>query len=125
MATQGGTMAVLPVERAPARRGGTVLCLSGGGYRAMVFHVGALWRLYDSGILASIERFSSVSGGSICAGRLALAWKKLSFDPNAIQSDFVPEVVNPIRALASETIDAEAIVLGLALPGSIGDRVAG
>ncbi len=23
---------------------GIALCLSGGGYRAMVFHVGALWR---------------------------------------------------------------------------------
>jgi NTE family protein len=24
---------------------GTALCLSGGGYRAMLFHLGAIWRL--------------------------------------------------------------------------------
>jgi NTE family protein len=24
---------------------GTALCLSGGGYRAMVFHLGVLWRM--------------------------------------------------------------------------------
>ena len=41
-----------------------------------------------------------------------------------IQSDFVPHVINPIRSLASETIDAEAILLGVALPGRISDRVA-
>jgi len=28
---------------------GVALCLSGGGYRAMVFHVGALWRLNELG----------------------------------------------------------------------------
>ena len=30
---------------------GTGVCLSGGGYRAMLFHVGALWRLYEAGLL--------------------------------------------------------------------------
>jgi hypothetical protein len=29
------------------RRPGTALCLSGGGYRVMLFHIGALWRLYE------------------------------------------------------------------------------
>ena len=28
---------------------GLALCLSGGGYRAMLFHVGALWRLNEVG----------------------------------------------------------------------------
>ena len=37
---------------------GGALCLSGGGYRAMVFHVGALWRLYEAGLLASAYRSS-------------------------------------------------------------------
>ena len=48
------------------------LCLSGGGYRAMVFHIGVLWRLYETGLLHDIKRISSVSGGSITAGVLAL-----------------------------------------------------
>lgn len=119
-----------PVERIPldeARAGpepGIGLCLSGGGYRAMVFHIGALWRLYEAGLLRSIDRISSVSGGSITAATLALAWNRLSFDPSNFKSDFLPLFVQPLRKLASETIDAEAIILGIALPGSIGDRVA-
>jgi NTE family protein len=104
---------------------GTGLCLSGGGYRAMVFHLGVLWRLYEAGILRDVNRISSVSGGSITAALLAMKWKKLTFDPDRLRDDFVPGVVEPIRALAGETIDAEAIVLGLALPGRITDRVAG
>ncbi|MHC4915154.1 MAG: hypothetical protein ACYTGB_06645, partial [Planctomycetota bacterium] len=43
---------------------GTALCLSGGGYRAMLFHLGAAWRLYETGDLAKLDRISSVSGGS-------------------------------------------------------------
>lgn len=109
-------------ERGPAA--GMALCLSGGGYRAMVFHLGALWRLYEAGMLRDLKRISSVSGGSITAGALALAWPKLSFDPARLRDDFVPHVVTPIRRLAGETIDQDAIILGLVLPGRISDRVA-
>src|SRR5262245_35509598 len=61
-------MTEAPVEGIPtdAERAilepGTALCLSGGGYRAMVFHIGALWRLYEAGLLGGIKRISSVSG---------------------------------------------------------------
>ena len=102
---------------------GVALCLSGGGYRAMVFHIGALWRLYEARLLADVKRISSVSGGSITAGLLGMKWRSLSFDPSRLQQDFVTEIVAPLRALAGETIDAEAIILGLALPGRISDRV--
>ena len=102
---------------------GMALCLSGGGYRAMVFHVGVLWRLYETGLLAGLRRISSVSGGSITAGLLALKWPKLSFDPAQVTSDFVPQVVTPIRALASTTIDAQAVIIGLLTPGRVSDRV--
>ncbi len=62
---------------------GTALCLSGGGYRAMLFHLGVLWRLYEARLLQDVQRISSVSGGSITAGVLALKWRQLSFDPDA------------------------------------------
>jgi NTE family protein len=88
----------------------------------MVFHLGALWRLYDAGLLGAVDRISSVSGGSITAGLLGLEWRNLSFDPGRVLVDFVPHVVQPIRALASETIDAVAIVLGVAQPGRVIDR---
>jgi predicted acylesterase/phospholipase RssA len=44
---------------------GIALCLSGGGYRAMLFHLGTLWRLNEFGLLFRLQRISSVSGGSI------------------------------------------------------------
>ena len=119
-----------PVERIPVDEpngrpeAGAGLCLSGGGYRAMVFHLGALWRLYEAGLLRGLNRISSVSGGSITSGVLALKWNRLSFDPARLRADFVPEVVTPIRALAGETIDAESVVLGVILPGRVSDRVA-
>lgn len=107
-----------PLDPAPA------LSLSGGGYRAMVFHVGVLWRLHETGLLATVKRISSVSGGSITAGLLALKWRELSFAAGSTRSEFVPKVVTPLRALAGETIDAEAVIFGALLPGSIADRVA-
>ena len=92
---------LLPSEGAlPAGEDGSAICLSGGGYRAMVFHVGALWRLYETGILGEVARVSSVSGGSITAGVLALAWSDLSFAPGSVRSDFVRHVVAPIRRMA-------------------------
>ncbi|MBR1239139.1 patatin-like phospholipase family protein [Bradyrhizobium sp. AUGA SZCCT0240] len=100
------------------------LCLSGGGYRAMVFHIGVLWRLYETGLLRDIKRISSVSGGSITAGVLALKWRELSFKPNSVKTDFIPKFVAPLRAFAGVTIDAESVILGALLPGSIGDRIA-
>ncbi|MBD8601360.1 patatin-like phospholipase family protein [Pseudomonas sp. CFBP 8771] len=101
---------------------GMGLCLSGGGYRAMLFHVGSLWRLYEAGLLFSVERISSVSGGSITNAVLALAWKNLPF--NGATGPFDTLVVTPIRALARRTLDAEALIGGILLPGSIADRVA-
>lgn len=103
---------------------GTGLCLSGGGYRAMVFHVGVLWRLYEAGRLKPLKRISSVSGGSISSAVLALSWSNLSFDPAKLEADFVPQVVDPVRKLAGHTLDANAVLGGIFLPGTIADRVA-
>lgn len=56
----------------PAReRAGLALCLSGGGFRAALFHLGGLRRLNELGILSSATTISSVSGGSILAAHLA------------------------------------------------------
>src|SRR5688572_24600705 len=72
---------------------GTALCLSGGGYRAMLFHVGALWRLNEWGYLPKLARVSSVSGGSITAGVLGLKWPRLAFDAQGVGRTFNEEVV--------------------------------
>src|SRR5437867_2873492 len=47
------------------------VCLSGGGYRAAIFHLGALRRLNEIGVLSKIDTITSVSGGSIVAAHLA------------------------------------------------------
>jgi NTE family protein len=122
-------MGVTPVEAIPTDseagkpEAGMALCLSGGGYRAMVFHIGMLWRLYELGLLRDVKRISSVSGGSITAALLGLKWRELSFQAANLRNDFVPKVVDPIRALASETIDAESIVGGL-LFGKVSEQIA-
>ncbi len=54
-----------PMVKATQRSPRASLALSGGGYRAMVFHCRALRRLHEVGALAKIDRISSVSGGSI------------------------------------------------------------
>jgi NTE family protein len=53
------------------QRQGVALCLSGGGFRASLFHLGALRRLNELGILSQVDVISSVSGGSIIAAHLA------------------------------------------------------
>ncbi|GAY16835.1 patatin [Mycobacterium sp. shizuoka-1] len=119
-----------PVRRIPGDENrqperGLALCLSGGGYRAMIFHLGVLWRLNELGLLPDIKRFSSVSGGSITAGVLAMNWEKLGFDGGKVASNFVDAVVAPLRRMAGTRIDIPALVTGVLLPGaSVADRVA-
>jgi NTE family protein len=101
---------------------GVALSLSGGGYRAMLFHVGALYRLNEVGLLGKLTRISSVSGGSITAGLLGLLWDKLQFQ-NGTAARF-DQFVDGMRAMADTTVDAGAVIGGILLPGSIADRVA-
>jgi len=104
---------------------GVALCLSGGGYRAMLFHLGALWRLNQFGLLRGLVRISSVSGGSITAGMLGLVWKKLEFDSSNVATNLEELVINPIRRLANVTIDQGSIIKGILLPWkTIADEIA-
>jgi NTE family protein len=112
-----------PFDDGRRPQAGVALCLSGGGYRAMLFHVGALWRLNEFGYLPKLTRISSVSGGSITAGVLGFKWSKLAFDARGVGQAFDAEVVRPIRALAGRTIDEGSIVSGIVLPGSVSDKI--
>ena len=103
---------------------GVGLCLSGGGYRAMLYHVGALWRMNEAGLLPELTRVSSVSGGSIVAGLLGLKWSRLDFVPGGVAARFVPEVVRPIRNLAARTIDIPAVLKSLLPFVSASGRIA-
>jgi len=103
---------------------GMALSMSGGGYRAMLFHLGSVWRLNELGCLKSLKRISSVSGGSITAAMLGFKWRQLGFDTNGVAANYVSAVVAPIRGLASTTIDQASILSGIFTPGSISDKVA-
>ena len=103
---------------------GIALCLSGGGYRAMLFHLGALARLAELGYLPRLERISSVSGGSITAAVLGCHWEQLDVAAPGVIERFIRLVVAPVRQLAGKTIDVKAGVLGVFGPGSVADRVA-
>jgi NTE family protein len=95
--------------------------MSGGGFRATLFHIGALIRLGEIGALATLARVSSVSGGSITAGVLACRWEELR------QAGFAPDaldrlVVAPLRRFCERNIDARAIAEGAISPwNSISD----
>ena len=109
---------------------GIGLCLSGGGFRAMLFHVGALTRLNEAGLLPRLDRISSVSGGSIASGALAVGWACLRFDDRGVASNLREEVCLPLLALAQKWIDVPSGVLGMlpfltaaGLAGRVYDKV--
>ena len=101
------------------------LCLSGGGFRAMLFHAGALKRLNELGFLPRLNRVSSVSGGSITAGVLGHAWARLDLDGAGVARAFDDVVLEPVLELATKRVDFPAIVSGALGPGSIGSKLAG
>lgn len=136
-----------PAPPVPAE--GIALALSGGGYRAMLFHTGVLWRLGQLGFfkdkdqsrqapqqaapnaVGKLERISSVSGGSITSAVLALAFAQLeTLDGAAFDEAYGRLVVKPIRGLASTTLagtSAEGVfhvLKDIALPGSVSDHIA-
>src|SRR6266850_1031658 len=93
------------------------LALSGGGFRATLFHLGTLWRLNELGYLPKLDRISSVSGGSITSGVLATRWSKLQWT-NGVATNFAGEIVQPLRQFCGLSIDASAIAEGSILPWS-------
>lgn len=100
------------------------LALSGGGFRATLFGLGGLWRLNEAGLLAHIDRISSVSGGSITAGLLAHRWSRLEFHAGRA-ANFVEEIAKPLRALCNHDIDVHSGLKGLLNPfRSVGDYLA-
>ena len=99
------------------------LCLSGGGYRAMIYHVGAIIRLNELGFLPRLAEVASVSGGSITAGLLALRWPALRFDEDGRAVNLDALFVAPLLRFAGKGIDTKAALYGL-LPGcSAGDSL--
>jgi NTE family protein len=85
---------------AATRRRGLALCLSGGGYRATLFHLGAVRRLHELGILARVDTISSVSGGSLFAGILADIAIDRGWSRGLAVEHFDRDVAERVRMLA-------------------------
>lgn len=109
----------------PRPREGVALCLSGGGYRAMLYHAGALLRLNEVGLLGKLDFVSSVSGGSLAAGVLARGWSRLEWR-DGVASNLQDEVLEPMLDFAGRTVDVGSVLTGAVLPWvRISDRLVG
>ncbi|MDO8336165.1 MAG: patatin-like phospholipase family protein [Candidatus Saccharibacteria bacterium] len=101
------------------------LAISGGGYRATLYALGALWRLNELGVLPKLKTITSVSGGSIVSAWLAHNWTKLAFDNTGVASNFTEVIASPIEIFCSQGIDIKAGITGLfSFKDSIGDKIA-
>ncbi|MGH7192259.1 MAG: patatin-like phospholipase family protein, partial [Candidatus Saccharimonadales bacterium] len=105
----------LPREKRKGRMG---LCLSGGGFRATLFHLGALRRLNEVGALSQMDTISSVSGGSIINGLLAKVWPRLTGDANGVFTNFGDLVERPMLEFCSRNIRDWPILWGRLWPGN-------
>ena len=87
-----------------ARLGKIGLALSGGGFRASLFHIGVLAKLAELDVLRRVEVLSCVSGGSIVGAHYYLKVRHLlqrKHDDEVTQEDYVELV----RELADEFVD--------------------
>jgi len=101
---------------------GIGLAVSGGGFRATLFHIGSCWRLLELGVLPQLTRISSVSGGSIFTGVLASHWAALANNPS-VQS-YERLIVDPLRQFCRLHVDTLAVGEGLlGISKSISDAV--
>jgi NTE family protein len=116
------------LEGLPRRRPGIALCLSGGGFRSALFHLGALRRLRETRLLHRVALVSSVSGGSILSGffaeRVANAGAIQSAEEFARWLDAVDwdrEIASPFRRLTRSDLRTWPVVKhalwNWALPG--------
>lgn len=101
------------------------LALSGGGSRAIAFHLGCLRALRDRGVLDRVQVISAVSGGSVIAAMYAYSQGSFAdFDRSVvallkrgIQQDIVRKMFNP--AVAAQTASTIAVAGSVAVGADI------
>jgi NTE family protein len=92
------------------QRAGVGLCLSGGGFRAALFHLGSMRRLHELGILQQLRTLSAVSGGSIIAGHLATRMVELGLQSLSFK-DWQSDVAIPFRRFAQRDLRTLPVIL--------------
>ena len=98
---------------------GPTLHLYGGGYRAALFHLGALTRLNELGLLANLDTVGAVAGGSILAALLAT---RVPWPLQGAYREWPEAVAEPMRDVARRNARARALLRGAisAGPGGAG-----
>ena len=96
-------------------RGRVGLALSGGGFRASLFHLGVLARLAETNVLPTVEVLSTVSGGSIVGAYYYLEVRELlrtKADRDIERADYI-EIVQRIisRFLAGVELNLRTMVV--------------
>lgn len=101
------------------------LAVAGGGYRATLYSLGSLWRLNEFGLLPKLSKITSVSGGSILTGYLAIRWSDLIFDDLGRATNFRKIIAEPIQKFCYKGIDVKSGICGLfSFKDTIGDKIA-
>lgn len=95
------------LTRSEAERGERALWLTGGGYRAALFHLGALTRLNELGLLARLGTVGAVSGGSIMAALLAT---RVEWPLHGAYRDWPERVAEPLREIVRRNAKARALL---------------
>jgi NTE family protein len=96
---------------AAPEREGIALCLSGGGFRAALFHLGAVRRLYELGLLDQVRTISATSGGTMLAAFLAHRWR-LWFGQDLDWDGWERLIAMPFRRIASRNINTIPVLVG-------------
>ena len=92
-------------------RRGVALCLSGGGFRAALFHLGAVRRLYEIGVLDQVGTIAATSGGTVLAAFLAQR-RDLWRQPGLSAIEWERRISLPFRAFASKNLNTIPILIG-------------
>lgn len=116
------------------RRSKLGLALSGGGFRAALFHLGVLRRLAELDLLRRVEVVSTVSGGSLVGGLYALLVKReMERSAELTRRDYldlVDELIRRTKAGIRKNLRARLLLNPVALirmvapAGGLGRRAA-
>jgi NTE family protein len=96
---------------ADAQRDGIALCLSGGGFRAALFHLGAVRRLYEIGLLDRVRTIAATSGGTVLSAFLAArceVWRHQGLST----AEWERSISVPFRSVASKNLNTIPILVG-------------
>ena len=83
------------------------LALSGGGFRATLFHLGVIGFLRSQGLLEKVRTICSVSGGSILAAHMVTRWPEYA---HGGEEDFIKAAEHLIRAIQHDDISLRALL---------------